>query len=71
MIVGGGYGGLRVARELDSYCRVTLIDRRESFFNCIGAPRSVVEKGFEATLWLDYRKVLSRGLVRLCVFAWQ
>ena len=64
VIVGGGYGGLRVARELDPYCRVTLIDRRELFFNCIGAPRAVVERGFENTQWLNYRKVLTHGTVR-------
>ena len=55
---------MRVARELDAYCRVTLIDRRELFFNCIGAPRAVVERGFEDTLWLNYKKVLAHGTVR-------
>jgi apoptosis-inducing factor 2 len=50
-----------VARELDPYCRVTLIDRRELFFNVIGAVRAVVERGFEKTLWLNYKKVLLNG----------
>ncbi len=63
VIIGAGYAGLRVARELDAYCRVTLIDRRDLFFNCIGAVRAVVERGFEKTLWLNYKKVLTLGTV--------
>lgn len=61
IVVGGGFAGARVAHDLDPYCKVTLIDKRESFFVNFGAVRAVVEPGFENTLWVDYKKVLKNG----------
>ena len=33
LIIGGGYGGTLVAKELDSAADVTLVDPREGFVN--------------------------------------
>lgn len=40
VIVGGGYGGVALAKALDSQCNVVLIDRKDYFFHNIGALRS-------------------------------
>lgn len=45
LIVGGGYGGIAVAKKLKDQCKVTLIDARDAFHHNMGAQRSSVETG--------------------------
>jgi hypothetical protein len=63
VVIGGGYAGSRIAHDLDAYCKVTLIDKRDGLFINVGAPRAVVEPGFQNTLWVDYKSVLKNGHV--------
>ena len=37
VIVGGGYGGVQLAVQLDSYCKVVLIDPKDAFHHNVGA----------------------------------
>ena len=37
VIVGGGYGGVQLAVQLDSYCKVVLIDPKDAFHHNVGS----------------------------------
>ena len=41
VVIGGGYGGTLVAKELDSDADVTLVDPREAFVNAAASLRAL------------------------------
>ena len=43
VIVGGGIGGAQLARMLDKYCKVTLIEPRDSLVYKIAGPRAALK----------------------------
>lgn len=50
---------MAVAKALKNRCSVTLIEPRDRFFHVIGAPRALVEPGFEAGLFIPYDRMVS------------
>ncbi|WCB96853.1 ribonucleotide reductase large subunit [Baekduia alba] len=62
-VIGGGYGGIAVAKDLDEVADVVLIDPRDTFVHNVAALRSVVDPGWAERLFLSYEGLLSRGRV--------
>jgi apoptosis-inducing factor 2 len=63
IVIGGGYGGIRLAKQLDEYSRVTLVDRKEVFFHRIAALRAGVREDWTTTPFIPYDRLLSNGRV--------
>ncbi|XP_070537857.1 ferroptosis suppressor protein 1-like [Ptychodera flava] len=67
VIVGGGYGGAQMARNLQGRCQVVLIDPKDAFHHNMGALRAAVEPGFVLKTLIPYKKSFGdnfkRGLV--------
>lgn len=62
-VVGGGYGGIAVAKALDEVSEVRLIEPRETFVHNVAALRAVVDPAWVERLFLPYDRLLSRGRV--------
>ena len=54
VIVGGGYGGalLAVLLKKKNFCKVTLVDPKDSMIHCVASLRSCVEKGTSEVVML-------------------
>ena len=61
VIVGGGYGGIQLAVQLDSYCKVVLIDPKDAFHHSVAALRAVVEPAFIKKTLIPYEGALKHG----------
>ena len=62
VIVGGGYGGVNVAINLDNYCHVILIDPKPFFHHCIASLRAAVTSaGFEKKVMIPYEPAIKNG----------
>jgi NADH dehydrogenase FAD-containing subunit len=62
-IVGGGYLGAELARELDGQLDVTLIERNSHFVHSIAMIRALVDPGVLDGALLPYDRLLARGKV--------
>jgi len=62
-VIGGGYGGIEVARALDEVADVVLIEPREAFHHNAAALRAVVRPGFAEQTFISYDKLLVHGRV--------
>ncbi|HVU91861.1 MAG TPA: FAD-dependent oxidoreductase [Jatrophihabitans sp.] len=63
VVVGGGYGGTLVAKELDSKADVTLIDPREGFVNAAACLRALTRPEWAHHAFFRYDSLLVRGKV--------
>ncbi|WP_149823868.1 NAD(P)/FAD-dependent oxidoreductase [Streptomyces tailanensis] len=63
IVIGGGYGGIRLAKQLDEVARVTLVDRKEVFFHRIAALRAGVHEDWTTTPFIPYDRLLRNGRV--------
>jgi apoptosis-inducing factor 2 len=63
IVVGGGYGGTAVAKELDQNCDVTLIEKRERFFHNSGSLRAAVDARWLRKLFIPYDHLLKNGKI--------
>ena len=61
VIIGGGYAGTALAKELDPDFDVTLIEKRERFFHNSGSLRAAVDAGWLRKLFIPYDALLKRG----------
>lgn len=61
VIVGGGYGGIQLAVQLDSYCKVILVDPKDAFHHNVGALRAIVEPAFIKKTLIPYEETLKHG----------
>jgi NADH dehydrogenase, FAD-containing subunit len=61
--VGGGYGGIQVARNLDDIAAVTLVEPRETFVHNVAALRAVVAPEWVERLFIPYDGLLTHGRV--------
>lgn len=64
IVVGGGYGGVAVAKALDEIADVVLVEPRETFVHNVAALRAVAEPEWVDRLFIPYDGLLSRGTVR-------
>ncbi|MFI1994137.1 NAD(P)/FAD-dependent oxidoreductase [Actinoplanes sp. NPDC020271] len=63
VIVGGGYGGTLVAKELDADADVILVDPREGFVNAAASLRALTRPAWAANAFFPYGTLLDRGEV--------
>jgi apoptosis-inducing factor 2 len=63
-VVGGGYGGITVAKALDDIADVILIEPRDTFVHNVAALRGAVDPAWADRLFLPYDRLLARGQVR-------
>jgi apoptosis-inducing factor 2 len=63
VVIGGGYGGSSVARALDEFAEVTLIERRDAFVHNVAALRALVEPEWLPRIFLPYDRLLVNGRV--------
>jgi NADH dehydrogenase FAD-containing subunit len=63
VIIGGGYAGVRLARDLDRYADVTLIDLKEAFFHRIAALRASSDDEWTYAPFIPYDSLLTNGRV--------
>ena len=61
VIVSGGYDGVQLAVELDSYCKVVLIDPKDAFHHNVGALRAIVEPAFIKKTLIPYEEMLKNA----------
>ena len=62
-IVGGGYGGSLVAKELDAEADVVLIDPREAFVNAAASLRALTRPEWAPNAFFSFGTLLDRGRV--------
>src|ERR1700723_257044 len=63
VVVGGGYGGITVAKALDETSDVVLIEPRDAFMHNIAALRALVDPSWLPRIFLPYEGLLTNGRV--------
>ena len=63
VVIGGGYGGVGVAKALDPHVEVVLVEPKDAFVHNIGALRALVEPEFLPKIFLPYDRLLASGRV--------
>jgi NADH dehydrogenase FAD-containing subunit len=63
VVIGGGYGGINVAKALDPEVEVVLVEPKDAFVHNIGALRAVVDPEFLPKIFLPYDRLLANGRV--------
>jgi NADH dehydrogenase FAD-containing subunit len=63
VVIGGGYGGVNVAKALDDVAAVTLVEPRDTFQHNVAALRALVQPSWTHRIFLPYGSLLSRGTV--------
>jgi apoptosis-inducing factor 2 len=63
VVIGGGYGGVNVAKTLDPDLDVVLVEPKDAFVHNIGALRALVEPTFLPKIFLPYDRLLANGRV--------
>ena len=61
VVLGGGYGGINVAKALDEVAEVSLVDPAEAFFHNVAALRALVDPRWLERIFLPYRHLLCAG----------
>ena len=63
VVIGGGYGGVNVAKALDEVLDVVLVEPKDAFVHNIAALRAVVDPTFLSKIFLPYDRLLAEGRV--------
>src|SRR4030081_25315 len=63
VVVGGGYGGVAVAKALDNTSDVVLVEPKDAFMHNIAALRALVDPSWLPRIFLPYGGLLSNGRV--------
>lgn len=63
VVVGGGYGGTRVATLLDDVADVVLVEPKDAFVHASAALRAAVDPVWESRVFFGYDRLLARGRV--------
>lgn len=61
--MGGGYGGIEVAKALDDIADVVLVEPRDAFAHNVAALRALADPLWTARIFLPYQGLLRRGRV--------
>src|SRR5438067_1412234 len=62
-VIGGGYGGVAVAKRLDEFADVTLVEPRDGFVHNVAALRALVEPEWLPAIFLPYDRLLTNGRI--------
>jgi NADH dehydrogenase FAD-containing subunit len=63
VVIGGGYGGVNVAKALDEAADVTLVEPKDAFFHNVAALRGLVDPTFLPTIFIPYNGLLANGRI--------
>jgi apoptosis-inducing factor 2 len=63
VVIGGGYGGVSVAKALDADVEVVLVEPKDAFVHNIGALRALVDPTFLPKIFMPYNSLLAHGRV--------
>jgi apoptosis-inducing factor 2 len=63
VVIGGGYGGITVAKALDDVADVVLVEPKEAFVHNVAALRALVDPSWLARIYLPYDGLLASGRV--------
>jgi NADH dehydrogenase FAD-containing subunit len=63
VVIGGGYGGIIVAKSLDDVASVVLVEPKDAFVHNVAALRALVDPSWLPRIYLPYGGLLSRGRV--------
>jgi len=63
VVIGGGYGGVTVARALDEHAHVALVEPKDAFVHNVAALRALVEPTWLPRIFLPYDQLLAHGTV--------
>ncbi len=63
VVVGGGYGGITVAKALDDTSDVVLVEPKDAFMHNIAALRALVDPSWLPKIFLPYAGLLTNGRV--------
>src|SRR5258705_13018652 len=61
VVLGGGYGGIRVAKALDDVADVTLVDPTEAFVHNVASWRALVDPEWLERIFFPYQHLLAHG----------
>jgi apoptosis-inducing factor 2 len=61
IIIGGGYAGARLARELDKDSDVVLVDLKETFFHRVASLRASAHESWTYSPFIPYDALLTNG----------
>jgi NADH dehydrogenase FAD-containing subunit len=61
VVIGGGYGGVNLAKALDAELEVVLVDPKDAFVHNIASLRALVEPSFLPRIFLPYDRLLANG----------
>lgn len=64
VVVGGGYGGASVAKELDTVADVVLVEPKDAFVHAAAALRAAVDADWQGRVFFPYDSLLRHGTVR-------
>lgn len=63
VVIGGGYGGVTVAKGLDPIAEVILVEQKDRFVHHAAALRAAVDSVWSSTIFMPYDYLLKRGKV--------
>jgi NADH dehydrogenase FAD-containing subunit len=63
VVVGGGYGGIGVAKALDETADVVLVEPKDAFMHNIAALRALVDPSWLPRIFFPYEGLLANGRV--------
>src|SRR5437660_12742832 len=63
VVVGGGYGGIAVAKALDETSDVVLVEQKDAFMHNIAALRALVDPSWALRIFFSYKGLLRHGRV--------
>jgi len=63
VVVGGGYGGIGVAKALDETSEVVLVEPKDAFMHNIAALRALVDPSWLPRIFFPYEGLLGNGRV--------
>ncbi len=63
IVIGGGYGGITVAKGLDAVADVVLVERNDRFIHHAAALRAAVDDVWEQAIFMPYSYLLNKGEV--------
>ena len=63
VVVGGGYGGVTVAKGLDPLAEVILVEQKDQFVHHAAALRAAVDEAWQHSIFMPYSNLLSNGRV--------
>src|SRR5918911_4534384 len=63
VVIGGGYGGIAVAKALDEEADVVLVEPKDAFEHNVAALRALVDPSWSDRIHFPYDGLLKRGRV--------